>query len=447
MIFDIDTLLPICVPIPHTLKELISSPESSIKDVLREDIVFRLFRTNEPQLINYFVIHVDELLQLSFDDGDTEVSAKAYAILEHAQPTLTQALLYNQHFHNAAIAVLAQPNPSILHLDRLSSLTLSAIYICPEVAPKSCGFILQLISYLYQYSVLELFEHLCTYSKETELTQTTLEKMGFPQMLYKELENFPKITKDTNQKSQDASQLYGLFRVLTICGSSPILGPHVCTYNFVSIVNRDVDEFPKFVEYQRWEAISALYCPATAEIMRGLYPNVIEMLNNNEEVGSRSYVAAIDLLTVIVQFDVELVPYIISSNAVERIVDLLFTHPNHNIMQFSIRDFLFACLDNKELHDDTAQKIMKMGMRGIHINNVSVRANVYRIIKHFMKRTKSDQKLYSTVKNNEEFMLFLMNNFQIYKALWKRHYGGVLYSPAADDIQDLVRKTMATIGC
>jgi hypothetical protein len=447
-LYDLDLLKPVYVPMPDALRELLASGTTKTEDVLRQDITFRLFRSANPQLVNFFVVHIDQLLRIAFDeDESTDLSAKAFAILEHSQPIITSALLAGQKLNRTACSIIGNDdihNKSLL-LNRLASLTFCALYADANAFIASCGYILQLIGQLSEPSILFLFESMCSPDQGFQDVQNWLVRIGFPQTILQEIGDFPP-QRDSTRLSQEANLLCGLFRVICVCASSPILGPKFCTYNFVTILNETVGDYPDFIEYQRWETFSALYCRDTFENMRGLFPQAVEFVSDPAQSITRSGVAALDLLTVMVQFDKVLVPFMIQMNLVSTVLGLVVRNPDHSILHFAALEFFEVAFRNDGLRAPVIDEVVAAIRSGFTSGNRCQRGTVFRLLKLLRKISKTDPKLAARLKKNEAFGELVRTRFSEYRGIMKTPYGGPIRYAAEDNVQALAERAIHHMG-
>lgn len=447
-LYDLDLIKPVFIPVPESLRDLLASGTTTTEEILRQDITFRLFRTANPQLINFFCIHIDQLLKLAFDPAaEMELSSKAFAILEHSQPTVIAAVLSGQKLHRTACGILDNNDAKekTVLLNRLASLTLSAMYIDQTRVIESCGFILQLIDCLDEPGILSLFESMCTPFEGLDKVQKWLVQIGFPQALLKYIDDFP-CQREADRMSERANQLCGLFSIICVCGSSPILGPHVCTDAFVTVLNRTIGEYPDFVEHQRWETFSALYCPKTMVNMRGLLANVLEILMDPERARTRSGAAAIDLLTVVIQIDKELVPFIIEMNIASTIFRLIIENPNHTQLHMSAIEFMKAVFKNDGLRTPILDEVLGVLIVAFREKNQALRFTLYKLVKALVKAAKVDQKLNARLRKVPAFSDVLRGPLMDYRHLLKNPFGGPIRCNVDENVNAIAQRAMSHSG-
>jgi hypothetical protein len=445
---DLDLLKPVYVPMPDTIRNLLSSGSTCVEDILRQPLTFRLFRGANPQLINFFVIHINQLLRIAFDETvDTDLSSRAFAVLEHAQPTVTSALLAGQKLNRMACSIIGNEsvrNKSLL-LNRLSSLSLAALYTSGASFTESCGYILQLVDELAECGVLFLFETLCSPDEDLDLVQKWLIGIGFPQTILKEIDHFPSQT-DADRLSRDANVLAALFRIVCLCGSSPILGPHFCTRSFVAALNRTVGDFPDFIENQRWEAFSALYCQTTSENLRGLFQPALELITDPAQCTTRAGVAALDLLAVMATLDRELVPHMARENLPATVLRLMFAHANHTVLQQAAWEFFEAILKVPPLRASVVGELLEVVSFHLQGQAPGARATAFELLRAVEKVAGADQGLGNALKKSSVYIGLVRGKVVEYKEALEAPYGGGMRYPTEEDVHALADRALNRLG-
>lgn len=448
--YELDQIFPSSLQISEDIKRLIDRGESAVEEVLSQPVTFRLFRSSESTIVRYFVENIDKLLWLTFqeDASKKELSAKAFAILEHMQKDLTKELLNHQKLHKYALEVIQKTTvENMFMLNRLMALTLAVLYFDPVAVTQSCGFLLQLIQLLHDPTVLNLFEVLCSDNEENGYVQEWLIKMGFVEIVLNEIDSFTetKLT-NTSRLSSEANQIYGLFKIVCICGSSPILGPKFSNFHFVNILNLKVGCFPDFVEHQRWEAITALYNEKTKEMMRGLFPFASEIIQDPKLSITRSGVASLELLALMILLDDALLDFFISMDISNIVINLVISNPGHTHLLFSALDYFKYSFQKKKMLIalfDTLPDIISVHFKS---PNHCLRYFMYKLFKVFVKSIKSHSKILSKMKNNKTINELLKSDIPNYKHALRCQYGNYFNRFEHDDAQKLAKKTIQNLG-
>ena len=209
-------------------------------------------------------------------------------------------MLSDDKLRDIASSILWKTNPESVFLSRLSSLTLISFLYSPTLAQSSCGYILQMLNYVYEPSVLFLFKTICSSKNKNTAIQQWLLSLNFPDILYKEIERFHP-SRDASYFDIDANQYCGLIKIVKCCTNSPLLSTSVRTLKFVELLNFDLEQYPRFVENYRWETAAALHCAHTADLLRAFFNQAINLIVDLKSCPTLSGVSAIKLLTKMVE--------------------------------------------------------------------------------------------------------------------------------------------------
>lgn len=425
------------IPQPPQITKMLQSPDTKISDLLHEAITFRLFRTGDAQVVNFFAQHVEELLQLIFFSDNRDLSSKAFAILEHGERTLTQAMLANQRFHNTACAFLSKPNPNPLILSRLSSLTSAALLVEPRTFVDSCGFIFQLLPYAEETDVFYLFDLIFDKRDDFVGVQQWLIQVGFIQTLLKEIDSF-NCPIGSDRSNDSANLLCSYYLMVRACALNQLLAKEVRIHSFISVLNRDIDEYPGFVEDTRWQALAALYTSKTREMMRGLFQSAIEILQDKSKCLTQSCVSAIDILTSMVKYDNVLRDFLLSANLATVVLKLMIENPTHTILHNKARIFIIEWFKNKELRTNSANELMQYISDSLEVPNHSLHASMVELLKLIMSESYNDKVFFADIQNLELFNRAIRNHVNPYNYILGITYGGSLPSGCIDEALNIV---------
>ncbi|KAH0793288.1 hypothetical protein GPJ56_002846 [Histomonas meleagridis] len=425
---EIELFVPTTKQVPEDIRKLMSKGESALEKILDKEMTFRLFRSSEPTIVKYFVDNSDKLLELAFDKSESknELGAKAFAILEHSQADLTRAILSHQSLHRHAVDTIQDTvvSQNLLFINRLTSLTLAVFYFDPVAATRSCGYLMQLLSLLSEPTVLSLFETLCSGNFENrEVVQGWLIEMGFPEIIYNEIDSCQPNT-DCTHYSKEANYIYSLFRIVCFCGTSPILGPKFCTPNFVKALNLNVGGFSEFIEYQRWETLTALYCEKTKESMRGLFPIATEIIRDEHLIKTRAGVAALELLSLMLNFDGDVfTSFFLTMDISNVIINAIISNSSHTHLHFAALEYFRYAFMNQQLMSELWKTIPEIIMNNFKENNHCLRCVMYKLFKLFLKAAKSKTKIIQNVRSDKTVENFLRGPFTKYREIKNRYYG------------------------
>jgi hypothetical protein len=384
-----------------------------------------------------FCAHIHDLFSLAFSPEESNLHARAFAVLDFAEPTLMREMLANNLLHSIAFKILDQANPRSLLLSRLSSLTVNAFETNPESARDRCGFIFQLFYYLFEPMVVSLFETICADHDGDRTIADWLLSLSFPQVVFNEIENLCP-PADCSRGSAEANRICGLFHVFTFAARSPQLRPAFCTPSFAEVVCKYSGEYPDFIEDCRWEALAVMYGSATGELLRGMFHSAIQILQTESRNVCLAGVAAIELLTQMIRADSILRPFI-SSDVIKDVLKLLLANPNHSILQAVSREFLCALLLHPKTRLTAAKAIVPEVLEALtSADNRSLLASLFEIIQTAANIGKTDVEASVILKAFEGFGQLTLGPLAQRNSIMNRSFGGSLPSPSLGDVKALV---------
>ena len=384
-------------------------------------------------------------MNLTFFSEEFELSAKAFAILEHSDPSLIVAILADNKFHSAAAQVLGQSNPKSILLSRLSSLTLVAFMSDSDASKESCGFIFQMLYYLSEPSVLSMFEAICSAEQGDPRVQEWLLGLNFQVILFKEIDRIIRPQK-LERWSAEAAQVCGLLHVFRYCANSPCMRSAFCTPAFAEVLCRFVDELDDFVEDCRWQALSAIYCKEVGEILGSMFHSAVYLLQTPRAV-TVSGVSAIELLTQIMKVDDVFRPFMCEADVVKTIMGLIVANPDHSILHGASREFLAAALLHRKTRGRAALDITPTAIKTIQeVTNRNVLATMFDIMNTIVGIGKTDAETFGKLKEIDGFLKFVKEDFAQHTMMINKSYGGPLPGPTCMDVKALVNQTLSRRG-
>jgi hypothetical protein len=287
---------------------------------------------------------------------------------------------------------------------------------------------------------------MCSPDEGFDAVQSWLVTIGFPQAILKIIDDYPS-QRDATRLDRDGIVLSSLYRIITLCGSSPILGPKFCTTAFVTVLNRTVGDYADFIEFQRWEAFSALYCQATHEGMRGLFPYAVEQLRDAHSATVRSGVAAVDLLGVMMRLDGPvLIPYMADLEVAPIVLRLLFQHAQHTIFRQAALAFFDIVCRLETVRRGVIQEIFDLVRVNIASKNAAERATAFELFQVVERVARADQKAAAKFKKVRAFAQLARGSIAQYRERIEDSYGGPLKLAAEDDVQALADRAISHGG-
>jgi hypothetical protein len=326
------------------------------------------------------VAHIKELVKLAFMNDASELSSKAFALLENANPTIVRAMVESGSFESTAHCVISLGQTARLHISRLALVTLSVLSVDSGLIGSCCGFIFQLLSFAYDTTVLSLFEFLCRNNPELRLVQEWLMAHGFVDILLREVDSIEDaIGGDVTDFN--ANRLVADLSLVRFCAANPMFRDSVCSHRVISLLNRSVGEKPRFVEDARWRALEAVYCAATVEMMRGLFQAAIELMLDRDACRTQSGFSAVVVLRRMLEMDQLLRPFIIEVNVPKTVVTLMVQNPDHSILHHACRSSLVAVIGNRQARNRAIADCIPIVIQAATSDNRNLVASMFELVR------------------------------------------------------------------
>ena len=418
---EIEKLIPSFIPTP-SFDRLIRRDDTTVEQVLNESLTFRLFSQDDGRIVRFFVKHADQLLSLAFSPTESQMSSKAFAILEHGHPEVTAAMLQHQRFHNAAVAVLARKDANHLHLSRLASLTLAVVMVDEHFIMTSCGFILQMLSFVWETSVFSLFEFICSENDENKEIQEWLIRIGFIQILHKEVDD-TEMTIGKDRLDESANLLCSFFALIRICAKNKVFDNEICSHNFVTTLNIGIGDYPSFVEDARWMALEALYRQSTVEMMRGMFQSSIEVIVDTG-CATKTTVAAVRILNGMLEMDDVIRPFISETDVPLKVVELMLRNPDHTILHGECRRFLLNLFANPVTREKTMTTCLDPILDAVTSQNICLSVSMIDLLTSLWKFAASSSKLRAELKRHPKWNPVWNGPISKRNAILTASYGG-----------------------
>jgi len=382
------------------------------------------------------------LLLLVFSSSESELSSKAFAILENAQPDLVSAMLSEQRFNRIACQFLAKLNPEPLLLSRLCSITISALIIQPNSIIDTCGFILQFLSYSDHVSVFSLYEMLCKNNESSIGIQNWLIDVGFPELLYKEIESTENVALETRDFDE---LLISYFSIVKISTTSRVLTNHFKTREYVSILNMFIGEYPIRVECYRWEALSFIISNSTMESMRGVFQSAIELLTNRLYSPTLAGFSCVKILSFMLDKDPELTQFFNMFNVPRIIGNLIILYQDHSSLHNVCREFFGICLRNQIMFDQALNNLIPIVMGGIFSSSRTLVSTATRLLLVLSQLIEDDESIYNKVNSVPGFISISQQFLSQYHQVMDSDFGMQTSFVYSDNASELAENTLKYI--
>ena len=322
-------------PRPITVPQLMNSQKIINTDFFHHPIprgsdpsIRQRLDNNTQQCLRYLSRHVDELLQLVFEETPTLVGTRAYRVFQHGDSELVAPIISQSLLQVHASRIVHRNPIQPLCIARLCGLTLTTVRLNSEKIDQACGFVFQLLPFIDVIAVYELFETLLGPSRHFRDAQKWLESVNFYQIVLQEM-------KATNPADPKMRSFYSLLRGGK---KSELMSKHFANCQVISALCVKNE----YWKDERWDALASLYCPATKTFLRSQLMEAVEVVKEKTPKVTRRVIAALGLLTKMVKEDQEMHQFFTLVKFAGDVVDLMERFPEHNILCGTVYRFANA---------------------------------------------------------------------------------------------------------
>jgi hypothetical protein len=314
------------------------------------------------------VVNINGLLELAFS-SDYELGAKALAILEHCNPRLIRAALKCK----ALSDILQTKSSSALFVNRLASVIHSLLWV-DSSAVGACGrAILQLFDSIAETEVASLFQYLCRSNPRITAAQRWLVGCGFVEAVTREIEG----------PVSDASRTSAYLRLIPTCAHNSVFRDKVCCHRLVSALNIEIGGRAAPLEDARWMALESVYCGKTVEMMRGFFPEALEVIVGGSR--GQSCCSALRLVLRMLELDELLRPFVLQTDVPKVVMNLIVGNPDHSILQQECRQLILALLENRATRTQTIADCGPIMLEAAKSGNRNLTASIYEMVRTLAK--------------------------------------------------------------
>ena len=386
--------------------------------LLKNPNLNQLVQTHHPQIIKYLCDHIKELFQIAIDSDNKTLSNFVYDyILLSDNAIIRNSLMKSDYLKRRLFQAIDNNNEYALK--RIIQLIEYSIQLGLEAPPSSLSFILMLLPYCYETSVYYFFQALCSNDGCFQDIQRWMIDFDFPEILIEELSNV--------QASDDMDEKVILLRknllnLVSFCLKSQILRSYFLNYRLIEILNSRWDDN---VNNELWNTISNSYSPETAQYMRGLYQNALDILTDPYTIIKPYIISGIDLLTSMLLTDDVLRSYIAGNQLEKTVLRLIVQFPGHSFLQNALLRFCTAAFQVSSMKFNFAEcLIAPLYHESLKSEGWQIRAFVAQLTQKAIEAAQKDKQFFKYLKNLDCFNNIKGEFLKKRDNMLKKSYGG-----------------------
>ena len=250
----------------------------TVRKLIRHSISQKLIFIKHPQIILYLSEHLNDLLELSFSEDLSNITNDAFNIIKHIYTLIINSFLNLPDFHYTVNEVLNRDNPSSRCLSRVCSLTQLILLSTNSNFPSSCGFILQLIKYINDLSILYFFEEIILEEFSYSLTHKWISENGFSELILNEIQSITLKNNKNIYLSKSYQKMKNLLIIFKYCKSSTILRKKFEKIFSLQIII-SLPRISNYIEDEKWDIIRTYYTKNTYLELNYLFNYLINIIS------------------------------------------------------------------------------------------------------------------------------------------------------------------------
>lgn len=267
----------------------------------------------------------------------------AYNILMENERTIISTLVSRNSITDGAKRVFSGP-PSHLFVARLAEISFIICTLSPDSSIPVCKFLPHFVLFGEEPDVLDLFAKLLSENPIAQHIQSKLIQAGFVDSLVKSITN----ANEPDHLGGTALYVIGLFKIIAMCGKSPVIAPIVQSAETAVKLLRDFPRAPFQVKNARWSAVLAI---CTKENAGSFYP-ILDQACRELSFGPQLYEYQLDCIHTLLRFSS------ISASISQRMVQLNFAGLLSQIFQKFPNHTFGHAMVAKAFRDTTTNPIL-----------------------------------------------------------------------------------------
>ena len=293
--------------------------------------------------------HADDIVDFVLTATPTADIANLVTALAAPPVELVKAIVVSAKLREKASLLLTDDRMPDLAIARLARLTLNMFTLCPKQAMQECAYVLAMLHWMHEGSVLTMFSEMCGDDPRILDVREWLIECGFVQMVVNELSEMDHVWKPQGDidvhldpcclKARNLYALIGKFGV-----SSAFQGKFDPDLVIAELENEFVDA-PAFLRNRYWKAVRAMCKAETAEKMVSAFlPKCIKVLEEDNERLYEYQSEAICFLTHLIS---NVSADVLKDGLEFLVLKIVLKYPNSSILHGVFRKFLQALLDSE----------------------------------------------------------------------------------------------------
>lgn len=384
---------------------------------------------NSKDLFNYFANHISDFIDLALNDVETIYGKKAFIILSNGPPIITNALSKDFNFFLKVTEILQSPSclPSVLNhctINRIATIFQNLILNNEQCSIDSIGFLTQLLPYIEENAVFELFHSIFTNKKKLKQMQYLLSSINIDTFIINELKNSSSKLSDSDFFSY--SKILNILLIISDALKNQQLKSSFQNLNILKTLSSMIKDtkIPLLLN-SFWESFYLLAESNLITNMKDVFNEAMKIISQPFETLHPYHIFIFDFLALIVDTNASMFSSSQKKQVCQTIQNLTLKFPNSTNLIASMTNFIRKSFHTREF----AQKILDNYVSffvelGKSAKKTAASANALVLLSELDGMKSTSYMVSKSLSNNRKYMNFYKLFFKNYLEELPKTYGG-----------------------
>lgn len=375
------------------------------------------------EFLNYFANNISNLMDLAFNDTKTDEGKKAFLILSNGPQIIIDALTKDFVFF-LKVTELLQTDLNAITIQRISTIFNYLILKDVQFSIDSIGFLTQLLPYIKEDAVYELFHTVFTTKTQLKQMRNFLSDTEIDSFIIKELKNSP---IDTNCTSFDScSKQFNLLSIIYDGLMSKQLKDSFQNVNVLNTLYSMIAETNQpLLLNQIWASLALLVNQNLISNMKDVFTKAMKTISTPFEKLHSYHIYIFDFLSNIVDINASMFTSSQKKQICQIFQNLTLKFPNSTNLLSAMYKFIRKSLHNREF----AQRILDDYIsffidQGKSETRTASSANALIFLADLDSMKTSSYMISKSLSGNRKYIAFHKTFFKNYLEELHKPYGG-----------------------
>lgn len=411
----------------------LEKPEEDIKTLVKSVNVhggkFTWSNINNKDLFQYFADHISDFINLALNDTETICGKKAFIILSNGPPIITSALTKDFTFFLKVTEFLQSPSflptePNICTINRIATIFQNLIYNDEQCSIDSIGFLTQLLPYIEEDAIFELFHSIFTSKNQLKQMQYVLSSIRIDIFILNEINKSSCHLADSNFTSY--LKIFNLLKLINDALKNKQLKISFQNMDVLKTLSSVIKEtkIPLLLN-NAWDSLALLADSNLISNMKDIFNEAMKVITHSFDILHSYHVFIFDFLTVIVDKNATMFSSSQKRQICQTIHNLTLKFPNSTHLIMSMTNFIRKSFHTREFAQRILDNYVSFFVEQANSKKkTAASANALVFLSELDSMKSSSYMVNKSLSGNRKYMNFYQSFFKNYLEELQKPYGG-----------------------